>query len=146
MENFQTIVEYTGGTPTVTGTVTLFNSVTAFPPGGSYHLLSQNWFRYTLTIGSAGGNGTGTVTGSFSVDKGTTWTTFYTATTLDGTASAPTVSEDDVYTGMFKDVRFQFTNAVEAPTVFVVSMAISSSDHSAKVTPNDVIIDSRAIS
>lgn len=136
MSHPQTIITYTDGTPTVTETVTLFNSVTAFPPGGSFHFLGQQWFQFSLTIGSAGGVGTGTVTGAFSDDKGTTWRTFYTATTADGTTAAPETSEDEVYVGMYRDIRFQYTNAVEAPTVFQANLALNCNKATSKV-PND---------
>jgi hypothetical protein len=133
----QTIIEYTGGIPTTTGTVTLFNSVVAFPPGGSLHLLMQQWFQFTLRIASVAGAGTGTVTGSYSVDKGVTWVPYYTFATTDAVAAsgavAADVQEDEVYIGMFKDVRFQFTNAVEAPTVFQVQMALQCDKATSKV-------------
>ncbi len=137
----QTIITYAGGTPTATGTVTLFNSVTAFPPGGSFHLLGQQWFQYTLGIGSAAGAGTGTITGAYSLDKGTTWRDFYTATNADGTTAAPTVTEDEVYVGMFKDIRFQYTNAVEAPAVFDVQLALNCHKPTSKVTNDDVLVE-----
>lgn len=132
----QTIVAYTGGTPTITGTVTLFDSVVAFPPGGSFHLLGLQWFQFTLNIGSTGGTGTGTVTGDYSIDKGVTWRNFYTATTADGVTATPTASEDEVYVGMFKDVRFRYTNAVEVPAVFEVQLALNCQKATSKV-PND---------
>lgn len=126
----QTIITYAGGTPTVTGTVTLFDSSVAFPStqtpsGGSFHLLGLQWFQFSLAIGSAAGAGTGTITGAFSNDKGATWVTFYTATTADGLAAAPSVSSDEVYVGLYKDVRFQYLNAVEVPTVFAVNLSLN---------------------
>lgn len=139
--NGSTNITYGGGTPTETGTVTLFNSVDAFPPGGNFHLLGQQYFQYTLGIGSAAGAGTGTITGSYSVDKGVTWRTFYTATTADGTTAAPTVSEDEVYVGMFKDIRFQYTNAVEVPTVFEAQLALNCHKATSKVTVADELVD-----
>ena len=137
----QTLVSYTGGTPTITGTVTLFNSVTAFPPGGSFHLLGQQWFQYTLGIGSAAAGGTGIVTGAYSLDNGVTWRDFYTATTATGPAATPDVSEDEVYVGMFKDIRFQYTNAVEVPTVFEVQMALNCHKATSKVTTGSELVD-----
>lgn len=139
--NGQTIITYAGGTPTVTGTVTLFNSVTAFPPGGSFHLLGQQWFQFTLGIGSAAGAGTGTITGAYSVDKGVTWRDFYSATNADGTTAAPVVTEDEVYVGMFRDIRFQYTNAVEVPTVFEVQLALNCHKATSKVTNDDVLVE-----
>ena len=137
----QTVITYTGGTPTVAGTVTLFNSVTAFPPGGSFHLLNQQWFQFSLAIGSAGGAGTGTVTGAFSNDKGATWITFYTATNSDGTTAAPVTTEDEVPVGMYRDIRFQYTNAVEVPTVFQANLALNDQKATSKVTNDDVLVE-----
>lgn len=141
-----TILEYTGGLPTVTGTVTLFNSVTAFPPGGSFHLLRQDWYQYTLRVASDGGTGTGTVTGSYSLDKGATWVPFYTKATTDAddddAAASADVIADEVYVGMFKDVRFQFTNATEAPTVFQVNHALARCKATSKVPDGAELVDS----
>ena len=112
------------------------------PPWGSFHLLGQQWFQYTLGIGSAAGGGTGTITGAYSLDKGVTWRDFYVATVADGLAAAPSVSEDEVYVGMFKDIRFQYLNAAEAPTVFEVQMALNCHKATSKVTPSDVLVNS----
>jgi hypothetical protein len=140
-----TILEYAGGLPAVTGTVTLFNSVTAFPPGGSLHLLRQDWYQYTLRIASAAGTGTGTVTGSYSLDKGTTWVPFYTKSTTDAdtddAAAAADVIADEVYVGMFKDVRFQYVNAVTAPTVFQVNHALARDKAASKVVDGALLVD-----
>ncbi len=140
-----TILEYAGGTPTITGTVTLFNSVTAFPPGGSLHLLRQDWYQYAIRTASGGGTGTGTVTGSYSNDKGTTWVPFYTKSTADAdtdnASAAADVVADEVYIGIFKDVRFQFTNATEAPTVFQVNHALSRDKSTSKVPDGALLVD-----
>ena len=138
----QTIITYAGGTPTITGTVTLFNSVTAFPPGGSFHHLGQQWFQYSITFGTAADGGTGTVTGSFSDDKGTTWRTFYSKGSIpDAVTATPATTEDEVYIGMYRDVRFQWTNAGEAPTVFQVNLALNCNKPRSKVTTADVLVD-----
>jgi hypothetical protein len=138
----QTIITYAGGTPTVTGTVTLFNSVTAFPPGGSFHLLGQQWFQWSVTFGTAADGGTGTVTGQFSDDKGTTWRTFYTKGPIaDAVTATPATAEDEVYIGMYRDVRFQWTNAGEVPTVFQVNLALNECKPTSKVTANNVLVD-----
>ncbi len=140
-----TILNYAGGTPTVSGTVTLFNSVTAFPPGGSLHLLRQDWYQYTLRVASDTGTGTGTVTGSYSLDKGVTWVPFYTKSTTDAddddAAAAADVIADEVYIGMFKDVRFQYTNATEAPTVFQVNHALARDKAASKVVDGALLVD-----
>ena len=141
----QLIINYAGGTPTVTGTVTLFNSVTSFPPGGSLHLLSQQWFQYVVRTASAAGNGTGTITGSYSTDKGVTWLPFYSKATADAlAASAAAIGDvfmDEIYIGIFKDVRFQFTNATEVPTVFDVQMALHADKPTSKVGDGYLLVD-----
>jgi len=125
----QNLLTYSGGIPTVTGTVTLFNSVTLFPPGGGFHLLGQQWLQYSLRTASDGGTATGTVTGSYSTDKGVSWVPFYTKSTTDAddddAAVATDVVLDEVYVGGFRDIRFQYTNAVEVLTVFDVQMALA---------------------
>lgn len=140
-----TILDYTGGLPTVTGTVTLFNSATAFPPGGCLHLLRQDWYQYALRTASDGGTATGTVTGSYSVDKGTTWVPFYTKSTADAdddnAAAAADVVADEVYIGIFKDVRFQYTNATEVLTVFQVNHALSRDKSTSKVPDGALLVD-----
>lgn len=144
----QTIITYAGGTPTVSGTVTLFNSVTAFPPGGSFHLLEQQWFQYSIRTASDNGGGTGTITGSFSLDKGVTWRPFYTSGTTDAddddAAAVADVFADEVYVGLYKDVRFQFTNASEVPTVFEVNLSLHCAKPTSKVTRGHVLHDNDA--
>ena len=139
--NGQTIITYAGGTPTLTGTVTLFNSVTAFPPGASFHLLGLQWFQFSLLIGSVGGGGSGTITGDYSDDKGTTWRNFYTATNADGTTAAPKHTADEVYVGMFRDIRFQYTNAAELPTVFQVNLALNPHKATSKIANDMVLVE-----
>lgn len=139
--NGQTIITYSGGLPTVTGTVTLFNSALSFPPGGSFHLLGQQWFQWSLNIASADGTATGTVTGSYSLDKGATWVDFYTEATTAGNDPLVVVEEDEVYVGIYKDVRFQYTNAVQVPTTFEPNLALNCHKATSKVTVNDVLVD-----
>ncbi len=140
-----TILDYTGGLPTVSGTVTLFNSALSFPPGGSLHLLRQDWYQYALRVASDGGGGTGTVTGSYSLDKGTTWVPFYTKSTADADDDDPLaagdVVADEVYIGMFKDVRFQYTNATEVPTIFQVNHALARDKAASKVVDGALLVD-----
>lgn len=137
----QTLITYGGGTPTITQTVTLFNSVTAFPPGNSFHLLGQQWFQWSIAFGTAADGGTGTLVGAYSNDKGTTWRTFYSKSVSDAVTATPLTTEDEVYIGMYPDVRFQWTNAGEAPTVFQVNLALNPQKARSKVTPNDVLVD-----
>jgi len=125
----QNLLTYSGGIPTVTGTVTLFNSVTSFPPGGGFHLLGLQWFTYSLRTASDGGTATGTVTGSYSNDKGVTWVPFYSQATTDADDDNPAVAADvftdEIFIGLYKDIRFQYTNAVEVLTVFEAQLACS---------------------
>lgn len=130
----QTIIKYQGTTLPVQNTaVDLFNSVTAFPPGGSFHLLALQWFQWTILFDGTTGSITGAVTGEFSNDKGATWTQFYTS----GTLNDDVVNEDEVYLGMFKDVRFRFTvtNATEDSTVFNVNLALHPAKPTSKANP-----------
>ncbi len=134
----QTVIKYQDtALPTAAANVTLFNSATAFPPGGSFHLLNQQWFQYSLFMDSAGDTATGTVIGSYSDDKGVTWNVFYT--------SAPHAEDaevsDEVYVGMFKDVRFQLDVATENLTVFRANLSLNDCKPTSKVTANDVLVD-----
>lgn len=134
----QTIVKYQGTTLPVQNTaVDLFSSVTAFPPGGSFHLLGLQWFQWTILFDGTTGSITGTVTGEFSNDKGTNWTQFYTS----GTLNDDVVNEDEVYVGMFKDVRFRFTvtNATEDSTVFNVNLALNPCKATSKVASGAIL-------
>ncbi len=137
-------ITYSAGIPGVTGTVTLFNSVTAFPPGGSLHLLGQQWFQYSLRTASDGGSATGTVTGSYSTDKGVTWLPFYSKSTADAdddnAAAVGDVFMDEVYIGSFKDVRFQYTNASEVLTVFDPLLSLHVRKPTSKVVDNATLL------
>lgn len=137
----QTIITYAGGTPTITGTVTLFNSVTAFPPGGSFHLLGEKWFQFSITLGSAADGASGTVVGAFSDDKGTTWRTFYSKAISDAVTATPLTTEDEVYIGMYRDIRFQYTNAGEVPTVFQVNLALDCHKATSKAPTGALLVD-----
>ncbi len=150
MSESQTIVEYAGGTPTITGTVTLFDSTVAFPStqvpsGGSFHLLGVKWFQWAITLGTAADGATGTVFGQYSPDKGTTWRQFYAGTIVDGLAATPATSDDEVYVGIFKDIRFLYTNAGEVPTVFTVSLALNRTKASSKTVAGADLTDSGAV-
>lgn len=135
----QTVIKYQDtALPTAAANVTLFNSVTAFAPGGSFHLLNQQWFQYSLFMDSAGDTATATVIGSYSDDKGVTWNTFYTMPAI----AEDTEFSDEVYVGMFKDVRFQLDVANENLTTFRVNMALNDCKPASKVTEGDLLVDS----
>lgn len=137
----QTIIKYADtALPTTSAAVTLFNSVTAFPPGGSFHLLGQQWFQYGLVFDSAAGTITGFVTGQWSDDKGVTWNEFYVSGTLNDDVS----NEDEVYVGLFKDVRFLFTASVQNASVFIAALALHPSKPPSKFTATDVLVNALA--
>lgn len=135
----QTIIKYQDtALPTAATDVTLFNSVTAFPPGGCFHLLGQQWFQYSLFMNSSGDTATAQVTGQYSDDKGTNWNTFYTSS---ATLAEDAEITDEVPVGMFKDVRFTLNVANEDLTVFRINMALNPDKPTSKVTDGDLLID-----
>lgn len=139
--NGQTIIKYVDtALPTTAAAVTLFNSVTSFPPGGSLHLLGQQWFQYALVFDSAAGTITGTVTGQWSDDKGVTWNEFYASGTLNDDVS----NEDEVYIGPFKDVRFLFTAATQNASLFIAALSLNSHKATSKFTTADVLVNTLA--
>jgi len=135
----QTIIKYTGtALPVQNVAVDLFSSVTAFPPGNSFHLLGQQWFTYSLLFDGATGSITGTVIGQFSDNGGSTWNTFYTSATFNDDV----VNDDEVYVGHYKDVRFRFTvtNATEDTNAFSANLALQSEKSRSKVASTDVLV------
>lgn len=132
----QTVIKYTDtALPTAAADVTLFNSVTAFPPGGCFHLLGQQWFQWSLFMDSAGDGATAVLTGEYSDNKGTNWNTFYTS----GTIAEDAEESDEVYVGMFKDVRFTLNVGGENLTVFRIQMALSDKKATSKTSNADVL-------
>jgi hypothetical protein len=137
----QTIIKYQDtALPTTAADVTLLNSVTAFAPGGSFHLLGLQWFQWALVFDSAGGTITGLVTGQWSDDKGVTWNEFYASATLNDDVS----NEDEVYLGMFKDVRFLFRASVQDASVFRSALSLSKHKATSKFTATDVLVNALA--
>lgn len=115
------------GLPGAAEVVTLFDSTVAFGPQGITNMGSVYWFDYAIAPNA---NATGnSVTGEFSVDGGTTWTNFYTSTSNEPVGDGTTFI-DEVYIGMFQDVRFKFNNGAAAQTSFKVAMSISGSERS----------------
>jgi hypothetical protein len=130
----QTVIKYQDtALPLAATDVTLFNSSVAFPPGGSFHLLNQQWFQWSILFTSAGA---GVVEGSFSEDKGVTWTQFYTSDSIASTVP----SEDEVYVGMYKDVLFEL-NMDANTTVFSARLALNDCKPTSKVTAADLLVD-----
>lgn len=137
----QTVIKYTDtALPTAATDVTLFNSVTAFPPGGSFHLLNQQWFQWSLFMDSAADGATAVLTGEYSDNKGTNWNTFYTSGTLVEDAE----ESDEVYVGMFKDVRFTLNVGGEDLTVFRIQMALNDQKPTSKTSNADVLHNDNA--
>lgn len=139
----QTLIKYQDtALPTTGAAVTLFNSVTAFPPGGSFHLLGQQWYQYAIAMASAADGATAVVTGQYSDDKGVSWQTFYTGASIaDATtiAAAATVA-DEVYVGLFKDVRFTLAVSGENTTVFRINQALQCDKASSKVLATERLV------
>ena len=141
----QTIISYQGtALPLQDVAVTLFNSVKAFRPGGSFHLLNQQWFQYSIDY-TSGGAAVATVVGQYALngintsgdasgDVGavapfTTWVTFYTGPA--GSVAAGT--EDEVYVGAYKDVRFILTMTIAGTLTFSPNLALNDCKPSSKV-------------
>jgi hypothetical protein len=138
----QTVIKYQDtALPTAAADVTLFNSVTAFPPGGSFHLLNQQWFQYSLFMDSAGDGATADLLGQYSNDKGVTWNTFYTSAGMVEDAEV----SDEVYVGMFKDVRFTLNVGGENLTVFRINMALNDCKPTSKTSNADELHNDTAI-
>lgn len=134
----QTTIKYQDTALPIVGTpVTLFNSVTAFPPGGSFHLLNQQWFQYNIKQTTTAGSGTAVVTGEFSEDKGATWIVYYTSGSITDTGGR----EDEVYVGGYKDVRFRALYSTNATTVFNAILSLNDCKPTSKVTVNAVLVD-----
>lgn len=137
----QTTIKYQDtALPTSAADVTLFNSATSFPPGGSFHLLGQQWFQWSLFLDSADSTATGTVTGQYSDDGGSTWNTFYTS----GSIASEVEESDEVYVGMFKDVRFTLDVGTQDLSVFRINMALNDCKPTSKVTAAHVLHDDNA--
>lgn len=137
----QTIVKYTDtALPTTGAAVTLFNSVTAFPPGGCFHLLGLQWFQWSTFFDGATGSVAAVVTGQYSDDKGVSWRTFYTSATLNDDVA----NEDEVYVGLYKDVRFTLATSNEDMTVFSVNLALNPEKATSKFTATDVLVNALA--
>jgi hypothetical protein len=144
----QTVIEYqdtplpiVGVVATLANAVTLFNSAVAFaspstPSGGSFHLLNQQWFQYNIFFDSAADTGVGNVVGQFSDDKGATWTTYYTSLNIANV----TPESDEIYVGMFKDVRFMYVQTVSETTVFSANLALNDCKPTSKITLDDRLV------
>ena len=87
----------------------------------------------------------GDTIGSYSTDKGTTWIPFYSKATADAdddnAAAVADVVSDEVYIGMFRDVRFQYTNAVEVLTVFDCQIALNCHKPTSKGPDGALLVD-----
>jgi S-formylglutathione hydrolase FrmB len=126
--------------PTAAADVTLFSSAAAFPPGGSFHLLGQQWYQYSLFMNSAGDGATAVLTGEYSNDKGSTWNTFYTSGTLAEDAEVG----DEVYIGLFKDVRFTLNVGGEDLTTFRINQTLHCAKPTSKTSNADTLHNDNA--
>ncbi len=147
----QTVISYQDtALPLQDVAVTLFNSVKAFRPGGSFHHLNQQWFQYVLDY-TSGGAAVATVVGQYAVNgfnttgdasgdvaavaPFTTWVTFYTSPAGSVAAGVG----DEVYVGAFKDVRFRLTMTVAGTLTFNANLALNDCKASSKVAPADLL-------
>lgn len=116
----KTIIGYTDtALPTSAAAVTLYDSTAVAVP---FHFLDLNWYQWGIAMGSAGDAATGVITGQYSNDRGTSWNTFYTS---DSIPDDDAFHSDEVYVGMFKDVRFTLAIATENLTSFVINQSLS---------------------
>jgi hypothetical protein len=94
---------------------------------GLTNLGSVFWFDYAICPNT---NATGnSVTGEFSVDGGTTWVNFYTSASNEPVGDSSTFI-DEIYVGMFQDIRIKFNNGAAAQTSFSVAMSITGGERS----------------
>ena len=116
----------TTGFPAAAEVVVLFSSTVAWGPYGLNSHEDHNWFTYAIAPST---NATGnSVTGEWSADGGTTWNVFYTSASNEPVGDSTTFM-DEVYIGMFRDVRFKFNNGAAAQaTKFDVAMSIDGSE------------------
>ena len=114
------------GLPAGSEIVTLFNSVTAFPPGKCMQSMGcLYWFTYSIAPSA---NATGnSVTADYSNDGGTTWNNFYTSATNEPVGDSTTFT-DEIFIGPYLDVRVRYHNGSSAQTTFVVNMTLDASE------------------
>lgn len=108
------------GLPKASEVVTLFNSVTAFGANNLQQIGDNYWMSVTIRCDK---NTTGnSLTADFSNDGGTTWINFYTSTS--NTPTGGTTFTDEIFIGMYSDVRLRFTNGSSKQTVFAVNLTL----------------------
>lgn len=118
----KTIIGYTDtALPTSAAAVTLYDSTAVSVP---FHFLGLNFYQWGIAMGSAGDTATGVITGQYSNDRGVSWNTFYTSDTIEDDEA---FFSDEVFVGMFKDVRFTLAVATEDLTSFVINQSLSCS-------------------
>lgn len=114
------------GLPKASEVVTLFNSVTAFGAKNLQNMGNLYWMSLTIRCDQ---NSTGnSLTADFSNDGGTTWINFYTSTT--NTPTGGTTFTDEIFIGMYLDVRLRFTNGAVKQTVFAVNLTLDDKSRS----------------
>lgn len=114
------------GLPRPSENVVLFNSVTAFPPGGNLKSIPDlYWFTYSIAPSA---NATGnSVTAQYSNDKGTTWKEFYASATNEPVGDSTTFT-DEIFIGPYPDVRVLFNNGSLKQGTFVVNMTLDAGE------------------
>lgn len=136
----KTIVEYTGGLPP-NGDTVLFNSITAFPPGGGFHLLGQDWICVTITANTGTTN---TVSAEYSQAASATvaasWIRFFVTPSIDFTGGGVNnTARVIIPVHEYKDVRVVFSSN-GAQTVFKCSLALTDeAPHSLSSATTDTV-------
>lgn len=134
-----TIVKYQDTALPQNGTpVTLFNSITAFPPGSNLPFLGQKWFAFTIT---ANAGTTNTVTAESSTAGRATvagsWRVIYSSGNLDFT-TGPKTFRAEIYIADLQDVRILF-NPSANQTVFEATLALLPEKASTAVASTDTV-------
>lgn len=136
----QTVINYTGGLP-ADGANVLFNSITAFPPGGSLHLLGQKWIAVSV---AADTGTTNTITAEYSNAGRSTgsgdWVLFYTSGSVDLTGGSLATFRDEIYIAGYKDVRVLF-NSNGAQTAFQANLALLCEKATSQAIPTGATAD-----
>ena len=126
----KTIIKFDGSTQTANGTglpgpaevVTLFSSVATFGQDALNGHEDHYWFSYAICPST---NATGnSVTGEWAARGSTVWNVFYTSANNEPVGDSTTFM-DEVFIGMFSNVRFKFNNGAAAQaTKFDVAMSL----------------------
>ena len=122
------------GLPRAAEVVTLFNSITAC--GNSQCVPHMNWYWFTFAIAPATNSTGNNVTADFSMDKGVSWTNFYSSNAV--VANEPvgdsTLFRDEIAVGEYLDFRVQYTNGALKQSAFKCNMTLDASERAPSET------------